>query len=55
MVEVLAEPAVVDLGPQVAVGRGDDARLEVQVRRAAHPAEPAALEDPEQRALIGGR
>ena len=55
VVEVEAEPAVVDLGAEVAVGRGDHARVELELGRAADAAKPPALEHAEQRGLIGGR
>ena len=52
--QVLAEPPVADHLRQVAVGRGHDPDVDVQLPLAADPLERAVLEDPQQPHL-GGR
>ena len=49
--EVLAEALLLDLGLEVAVGRGDDARVEGLLRVAAHRAHRALLQRAEQLGL----
>ena len=46
--QILAEPLLLDLGLEVAVGRGDDARLERHLLVAADRADLALLEDAQQ-------
>ena len=55
VVEVLAEPALLDHLPQIAVGRGDDAHVHLDRLHAAEPHELALLHDAQQLRLGLGR
>ena len=55
VVEVEPEAAVVDLGAQIAVRRGDEAHVDRDLVAAADAAEAPPLERPEQRRLERGR
>ena len=51
VIEILAEPACLDLRTQVSVGGGDHAHVETQHALAAQPLDLALLQDPQQLAL----
>ena len=55
VVQVLAEPAGVDLVEQVAVGRRDDPRVDLDGPGVADPLELPLLQDPQQLDLELGR